>query len=179
MNYSSTHAIKADMVGTQVVVCTDDGHVVTWGANDIRIDSEVQYRRTHKSVLSTSKQGSVAGSKQESKAASRKASRRPSINNILVMKKHVGKDDGDDYDDDVDPDEPTASQKGFKKMSKLQVMSGISTPGLGSPLVSVFPRPVSFSLFLTFIARPPSTDNYVSTNCSAGRKTSPRARKKC
>jgi hypothetical protein len=65
------------------------------------------------------------------------------------MKKHVGKDDGDDYDDDVDPDEPTASQKGFKKMSKLQVMSGISTPGLGSPLVSVFPRPVSFSLFLT------------------------------
>jgi hypothetical protein len=33
--------------------------------------------------------------------------------------------------------------------------------------------------FSHFIARPPSTDNYVSTNCSAGRKTSPRARKKC
>ena len=41
-----------------------------------------------------------------------------------------------DDDDDVDDfDESLRAQSGFAKMSKSQIMSGITTPGLGSPQV--------------------------------------------
>ena len=45
VNYSVTHAISQEMVGTQIVASTDDGHVVSWDGNGLRQRSEAHYRR--------------------------------------------------------------------------------------------------------------------------------------
>ena len=47
VNYSVTHAISTDMVGTQFVATTDDGSIITWNGNEVRIGSEKAYRKTH------------------------------------------------------------------------------------------------------------------------------------
>ena len=47
VNYSSTREHAASLVGVQLVVSSDDGHIVTWNANSLRAKSEELYRKRH------------------------------------------------------------------------------------------------------------------------------------
>jgi hypothetical protein len=47
VNYTSTREHVQTFVGTQLIVSTDDGSIITWNGNQLRSVSEDMYRRTH------------------------------------------------------------------------------------------------------------------------------------
>lgn len=47
INYTSTREHVHTFVGTQLIVSTDDGTVITWNGNQLRNKSEDFYRKTH------------------------------------------------------------------------------------------------------------------------------------